>query len=70
VKRAETSPLRVSEEFAEAADLIILLVTGSYGSFVPDRRISFTQAEYEACHRSKVPVLAYLEDIVPPNRVR
>jgi len=56
------SPLRVSEEFAEAADIVILLVAGSYGSLAPDRRISFTQAEYEACHRSKIPVLAYLED--------
>jgi hypothetical protein len=38
-----TTPLGVSVQFAEMADLVILLVANSYGTIPPDGQLSFTQ---------------------------
>ena len=55
------TPFDVSTGSAENADLIVLLLASSYGSVVPDRGVSFTEAEYDAARRLRIPILAYLQ---------
>ena len=64
-----TSPLEVSRQFAERADLIVLLVGASYGSRPPDGDFSFTREEYEAVRRNRIPCLAYVKQ-VPESEVQ
>lgn len=58
---SDASPFQVSTAFAETADLVVLIVAESYGSIVPDRGFSFTEAELNIVLRDKVPCLVYIK---------
>ena len=58
-----TSPLLASEEFAERADIVVLLVGERVGSYVPEQPFSFTAAEWNVVRRDRIPCLAYLKNV-------
>lgn len=58
-----TSPLIASQDFTEAADLVVLIVGRSYGSKPPDGDLSFTHEELQVVRRDKIPCLAYMREL-------
>jgi hypothetical protein len=44
------------------SDVLVVIVGHLYGSMVPERNISFTEAEYSEAHRLGKPCLVYLRD--------
>jgi HEAT repeat protein len=60
-----TTALEASRQFTELADLVILIVGGSYGSRPPEESRSFTAEEYEVVRTNKIPCLAYLKELTP-----
>src|SRR5215471_18182521 len=58
-----TSPLLASEEFAEHADIVVLILGDRYGSAAPEESFSFTHAEWEIVRRDRIPCLAYLKAV-------
>lgn len=44
------------------SDLLVVIVAHRYGSFVPDEKISYTEAEYREGHRLGKPCLVYFRD--------
>lgn len=53
------------------SDLLVVIVAHRYGSFVPDEKISYTEAEYTEGHRLGRPCLVYFRDegvpVLPGN---
>jgi hypothetical protein len=68
------SPLSASEEFAQQADIVLLIVGRAYGSLPPDEHRSFTHAEWDVLRLYKIPCLAYLlevdEAVLSPDAAR
>jgi len=58
-----TSPLLASEEFAERADMVVLLLGERYGSHAPEEGFSFTHAEWQIIRRDRIPCLVYLKEV-------
>src|SRR5215216_6438233 len=52
--------LRLSR--VRSADVLILVLAGSYGSIPEGWSISFTEAEYEEAEKNAKPILCYFED--------
>ncbi len=52
----------VSLEFADQADLVILIIAWRYGMVLPNHALSITQEEYHEAVRLKKPMLAFLAD--------
>jgi HEAT repeat protein len=57
------SPLAASEQFAEKADIVVLLLGDRYGSKVPQQEFCFTHAEWNIIRRDRIPCLAYLKQV-------
>jgi hypothetical protein len=53
------------------SDLLVVIVAHRYGSFIPDEKISYTEAEYREGHRLGKPCLVYFRDervpVLPGN---
>jgi tetratricopeptide (TPR) repeat protein len=55
-------PIDVCLEEVRRSDLLVVIVGHRYGSLVPERQISFSQAEYEEGIRLEKPCLVYMRD--------
>jgi uncharacterized protein YjbI with pentapeptide repeats len=60
------SPIESCLDEVRRSDLLIVIIGHLYGSLVPDRRISFTEAEYQEAQRHGKPCLVYLLDADVP----
>lgn len=59
-------PLEACLEEVRRSNILLVIVGHRYGSLVPKKRISYTEAEYTEGHRLKKPCLVYLRrDDVP-----
>jgi hypothetical protein len=67
-------PIETCLEEVRRSDVLVVIVGYKYGSLVPDRTISFTEAEYSEGYRLGKPCLVYLRDenvpILPVNMER
>ena len=53
-------PIETCLDEVRRSDVLVVMVGHLYGSLVPDREISFTEAEYEEGHRLGKPCLVYI----------
>lgn len=58
----DSQPLETCLEEVRRSDLLVVILAHRYGSLVPGKDISFTQAEYEEGVRLGKPCLVYLKD--------
>jgi hypothetical protein len=66
----DAPPIEVCLERVRACDALLVIVGHSYGCIVPNRNISFSQAEYEEGLRLNKPCLVYLlhENAIIPEK--
>jgi CheY-like chemotaxis protein len=55
-------PIEACLEEVHASDVLVVIVGHEYGSLVPGRQMSFSEAEYEEGFRLKKPCLVYVRD--------
>lgn len=55
-------PLETCLEEVRKSDVLVVIVGHRYGTIVPERGISFSEAEYEEGHRLNKPCLVYIRD--------
>ena len=53
-------PLETCLEEVRQSDIVIVIVGNRYGSIVPRRKVSFSEAEYNEAHRLEKPILVYV----------
>jgi hypothetical protein len=52
-------PIETCLDEVRKSDMVVVVIGHRYGSLVPDREISYSQAEYEEAYRLQRPVLVY-----------
>lgn len=58
----DSQPLKTCLEEVRKSDVLVVIIAHRYGSLIPGKDISFTQAEYEEGVRLGKPCLVYLKD--------
>src|SRR5215213_4120289 len=59
-------PIEACLKEVRGSDLLVVIVAHRYGTFIPDEKISYTEAEYREGHRLGKPCLVYFRDEAVP----